>query len=144
MNPKANHRQKYSKIAIVEDDADMRLMLEDFLHMQGLQTVTFANPEEFLREARSSHWQNLSVLVSDIYMPKLSGIDLLKATRIENPQLPVILITASPNSRDEALAQSLGTATVLRKPFPLKDFLEQVEKFSQSPLPPSSSRRQAS
>jgi len=121
---------KGNAIAIIEDSEDMRSMLQEFLGSLGYEVHAYNSAEEFLPLAHSAR-HYFSLLVSDVQMPGLTGLELLERLREKNNSLPVILMTVIPNRKEEQIAASLGACAYLEKPFPLSEFIERVrEKVS--------------
>lgn len=116
------------KVALVEDDREMRTVLEDFLRMHGLHVDGFPNASEFL-VALEQEEESYSLLISDIVMPDSNGMDLLRLLQERNSDLPAIMMTAAPNSRDERDAYRLGAMGYWRKPFPLHEAIVKVQEI---------------
>lgn len=101
-------------ILIVDDDDILRTVLKAFLTTEGFQIVPAASGPEALEIVKS---RPLDLMISDIRMRPMSGIELLRNVRQTHPQLPVIMLTAY-SSRDTAHeADKLGAYAYLAKPF---------------------------
>lgn len=74
-----------------------------------------------LLEQLSEHGDSIDVVVSDIFMPGLSGLDVLARMRERGIAAPVVLMTAFPEQCTEAGARALGAVTLVEKPFELDD-----------------------
>ena len=111
-------------IWIVDDDPSIRFVLEKALARENLATRSFTNPREVL-EALSSlppgdpARQGPQVLVSDIRMPGGSGLQLLEQVREQDPELPVIIMTAYSDLDSAVSAFQRGAFEYLPKPFDL-------------------------
>lgn len=103
-------------IAVVEDDSQMRTLLRDFLTTQGYSVSCYGTGMEALN-AFPDH--PADAVISDIAMPGMTGVELLKRVKSETPSLPCILITAFATSEGEAEARKAGAAGYLTKPFKL-------------------------
>jgi DNA-binding response OmpR family regulator len=112
-------------IAIVEDDAEMRSMLKDFLVSLGYEVHAYHSAEEFLKHAASSK-RYFSLMISDMQMPGMGGLELLEKMQKENISFPKLMMTASPSSKDERVAISLGACAYLHKPFPLAELIKRL------------------
>lgn len=88
-------------IAIVDDDDDVRQALSDLLLVWGLSSSTYDRAEAFLAEYEPGA---VACIVTDVRMPGMSGLELLRHLRGLGDSVPVIVITsdASPNTRREA------------------------------------------
>jgi FixJ family two-component response regulator len=91
-------------IAIVEDDRHLLVALESLLESAGYDVLLYFSGEDFLV---SDRLQDISCLISDIGLPGINGIELLRAVHASRPDLPVIIITAR---REPALLQAAKDA----------------------------------
>lgn len=114
-------------IAIVEDDEEMRSMLTDFLVSIGYEVHTYADAKEFL-QVMSSTKNYFSLVISDVHMEGISGLEMLGRLRRRHSFLPVLMMTAAPNAKDQQLAESLGALGYLKKPFSLAELVTHVQK----------------
>ncbi|MDF1536021.1 MAG: sigma-54 dependent transcriptional regulator [bacterium] len=112
------------KILIVDDERSMREMLEIFLRREGYAVAGSANAAGAL--AAMAGEDSFDLVVSDINMPGLSGLDLLREVRKSDSGIPVIMITAygSPDSAVEAM--KLGAADYITKPFRIEEIKSRI------------------
>ncbi len=103
---------KLPLIAIVEDDQFVRTATASLIRSIGLGTESFASAEAFLQEDIS----RFACVISDVQMPGLSGLDLLRIAGERCAGLPVILMTAFPDPRIERRAMAGGARYFLEKP----------------------------
>src|SRR5208337_750164 len=82
---------KGPRILIVDDDPGQRSLLDSFLRSQGFETVTVSSGEQALETLRSGE---ISMMISDVRMPGLSGLETMRLARQEHPILPILLVTA--------------------------------------------------
>ena len=110
-------------VAIVEDDESVRESLEGLLESAGYETILYPSGEDFLGSGRLC---DIICLISDIGLPGMNGIELLRALRCRRPELPVIIITGrlEPNVLQAAL--DAGARHVFRKPLGGIDLLEAI------------------
>ena len=108
-------------ILIVDDDAVIRGLLFDLLSEQ-YECNTASTAEEALTFIE---FENYDVVVTDIAMPGLDGIDLLKRVQQKNPTTPVILISGKGNEHDADSFIEMGAFAYVTKPFKL-DQIEEV------------------
>jgi FixJ family two-component response regulator len=101
-------------ISIVDDDDSMREATKGFIRSLGYVAATFASAEDFLR---SGCLHDTACLITDVQMPGMSGIELQNRLIAEGNHLPVIFITAFPETRARAQALSAGAFGYLSKPF---------------------------
>ena len=112
-------------VLLGEDDADTRRLLAWTLRVAGYDVVEAVDGLEVLDEMYSSIRQNCSrpfgVIVLDVNMPFLTGLDLLAALRSAQWATPVILITAFGDEAIRAEARELGAFAILEKPSDLDE-----------------------
>ena len=113
------------RILIVDDDAGQRSLLDSFLRGQGFDTVPVASGEDALERLRR---QDFSMMISDVRMPGLSGLDTLRRARQEHAVLPVLLVTAFADIRDAVVAMRDGALNYLSKPIDLDELLLSVQQ----------------
>src|SRR5262245_50161477 len=114
---------KTPRILIVDDDAGQRSLLDSFLKSQGFDTVPVASGEKALEVLRSGH---ISMMVSDVRMPGMSGLDTLRQARKEHAALPILLVTAYADIREAVDAMRDGAVNYLSKPIDLDELLALV------------------
>ncbi len=102
------------KIAIIDDEAHMRDSISQWLELSGFKTLTFENAEKALVEIGS---QFKGIVVSDIRMPGMGGMELLKRLHATDPSLPVILITGHGDVQMAVEAMQIGAYDFMEKPF---------------------------
>src|SRR5271169_3103308 len=85
------------RILIVDDDPGQRSLLDSFLRSQGFETVVVDSGERALEVLRGG---NINMMISDVRMPGLSGLETMRLARKEHATLPVLLITAYTDIRD--------------------------------------------
>lgn len=119
---------KNGYILIVDDEVSLAETLQDELQSEGYQTLLAHTGEEALEQVVKYSGQ-ISLIISDIGMPGMSGTDLIKKIRSMNIATNVILMTGylDHKTKDELL--NIGAAEVLTKPFELKDITHAVSKI---------------
>jgi DNA-binding NtrC family response regulator len=109
---------KSRRILIVDDDASMRMALSETLEACGYEVESADNGSEALRKFQS---QAFEVVVTDMRMPRMGGMDVLKGVKKVSPQTPVILITAYGTVSTAVEAMKEGASEFIMKPFSLDD-----------------------
>src|ERR1035438_7424730 len=104
---------KAPRILIVDDDPGQRSLLDSFLSSQGFETVTATSGEQALERLRSG---GFSMMISDVRMPGLTGLETLRRARQEHPVLPVLLVTAYADIRSETAPLGRLQHDDLRRP----------------------------
>lgn len=105
-----------ANVLVIEDDPQGLESLEKILKLEGHTVVTARNGREGLAQI---HARGFDVVLSDIRMPELSGLDLVRALKSvgKDKELPVILMTAFGNVEDAVWAMKHGVVDFLTKPF---------------------------
>lgn len=101
-------------IAVVDDEAPVRTMLERQLRLAHYRVIAFASGDEFLTALADLR---PSCAIVDIHMPGLSGLHVQSRLRSAKHPTPVVMITASDDVSLERLALDAGASCLLRKPF---------------------------
>src|SRR5215471_2761803 len=120
----ANHNEA-PRVLIVDDDPGQRSLLNSFLQGQGFETVVVESGERALEKLRSTRFD---MMISDVRMPGLSGLETLRLARKEHATLPVLLITAFTDVRDAVAAMRDGAVNYLAKPIDLDELLTSVQQ----------------
>ncbi len=105
---------KSLKIAIVDDEQDMRLSISQWLALSGYDTETFAGAEEALKVLGPDY---PGIVITDIKMPGMDGMQLLKKLMSVDSALPVIMVTGHGDVPIAVEAMRLGAFDFLEKPF---------------------------
>jgi DNA-binding NtrC family response regulator len=113
------------RILIVDDDPGQRSLLNSFLDRQGFETVTADSGQRALETLRTGKFD---MMISDVRMPGLSGLETLRLARKEHATLPVLLVTAFTDVRDAVAAMRDGAVNYLAKPIDLDELLASVRQ----------------
>jgi len=114
---------------IVDDDQSVRWVLEKALNQADIETRTFERAEHLLEAIDES---SPDVLLTDVRMPGMSGLALLKRLRTTRPDLPIIVITAHSDLENAVAAYKGGAFEYLPKPFDIDEAVELVHKAARS------------
>src|SRR5271154_6463325 len=131
------------RILIVDDDAGQRSLLDSFLRSQGFETVVVDSGGRALETLRAGKFD---MMISDVRMPGLTGLETLRLARKEHAALPVLLVTAFTDVRDSVAAMRDGAVNYLAKPIDLDELLASVHqaigisksvplRYEEKPLP---------
>jgi two-component system, cell cycle response regulator CpdR len=115
-----------SRILLAEDDHDMRRFLVKALERAGYQVVDFDNGASAYERLRE---EPFALLLTDIVMPEMDGIELARRATEIDPDLKVMFITGFAAVALNPESKAPKDATVLSKPFHLKDLVNEVEKL---------------
>ncbi|MCG3460541.1 nitrogen regulation protein NR(I) [Xenorhabdus bovienii] len=113
------------KVWIVDDDSSIRWVLERALSGAGLECISFENADSVLTALSQDCPE---VLLSDIRMPGLDGLNLLNQIKQSHPQLPVIIMTAHSDLDAAVSAYQQGAFDYLPKPFDIDETVALVER----------------
>jgi DNA-binding NtrC family response regulator len=112
-------------LLIVDDDAPQRSLLESFLRSQGFQTITVDSGEKALHALGENA---VSMMISDVRMPGISGLETLRRAREKHAVLPVLLVTGYADVREAVGAMRDGAVNYLSKPIDLDELLASVQR----------------
>ena len=113
------------RIAVVDDEEVMRRLVTEVLTGQGYQVLTFSNPIEALEQVKK---ENFDLILTDLKMPEMDGMELIKSVHKVNPDIGAIFMTgyASLSSAREAVKE--GAYDYILKPFDLNEVRNSVNK----------------
>lgn len=109
-------------ILIVDDDLELRRLVQNYLREEGFRTVTAADGREALFVARQ---ENPDLILLDLMMPQMGGYDFIRIYSRE-AQIPIIILTARLDEGDKVLGLELGADDYVTKPFSLKELTARV------------------
>ena len=112
------------KVLIVEDDAAMATALKDGFTYEGYDIVLAKDGEAGLKAARESA---PDVVVLDVMLPRMSGLDVLKRLRADGSNVPVLMLTARGQEIDKVLGLKLGADDYVTKPFGFMELIARIE-----------------
>ncbi len=111
-------------VLIVDDDADIRELIAEYLRRQGLQASVAADARE-MRAALAS--QRIDLVVLDLMLPGTDGITLCRELRAPGaPHMPIVMLTARSDEADRILGLELGADDYLTKPFAARELLARI------------------
>jgi signal transduction histidine kinase len=104
------------RILIIDDDKHVRLVLAKFIRRLGYDVIEVASGREALQVISSPTSGGIDLVLSDIFMPEMSGVDVLKAVHDIDPDLPVAMITGAATLDTSIAALNAGAYAYLTKP----------------------------
>jgi len=116
-------------VLIVDDEREMCVSLCEILQSNGLQAVFATDPRLVPALIRRNQ---VGLIVMDIKMPQLPGIDLLKAIKAEYRSLPVIMITGYPSIDNAVRSMKFGALNFFVKPLKIKELLKEIRQIAES------------
>ena len=112
------------KILVVDDESRMRKLVKDFLVKKEFEVLEAENGEEAVDIFFSA--KEIALIILDIMMPKMDGWEVCREIR-KNSNVPIIMLTAKSDERDELLGFELGVDEYISKPFSPKILVARVE-----------------
>lgn len=112
------------KILVVDDEVRMRKLVKDFLSIKGYRVMEAENGEDAVEKFMAN--RDIKLILLDVMMPKMDGWETLRIIR-ENSNVPIIMLTARSEERDELQGFSLGVDEYITKPFSPKILVARVE-----------------
>ena len=120
-------------ILLVDDDIGLRGIIHRFLERSGFSVAIAGNGREALERLGILH---IDLLLTDLMMPEISGIELIEAVRKNNPSLPIIAMSADADLRNDGsleLAAQAGANVVLEKPFAMNRLIRELQRLLAAP-----------
>jgi DNA-binding response OmpR family regulator len=124
------------RVLIIEDDPAMAAALQDGFTYEGCEVLLAADGAAGLRLAQEAE---IDVIILDIMLPKLSGLDVCARLREARDDVPIIMLTARSQEADKVQGLSLGADDYVTKPFGFLELLARVRavrRRAQRPAPP--------
>ena len=113
-----------TKILVVDDEARMRKLVKDFPTIKGYQVIEAGDGEEAVEIFFQQ--KDIALILLDVMMPKMDGWEVLKTIRLHS-KVPIIMLTARGEERDELQGFDLGVDEYISKPFSPKILVARVE-----------------
>lgn len=115
---------KNCKILVIDDESRMRKLVRDFLTKKGYEVLEASNGEEAMEIFYED--KEIDLLILDVMMPKMDGWEVCREVR-KTSKIPIIMLTAKGDERDELLGFELGVDEYVTKPFSPKILVARVE-----------------
>jgi two-component system, OmpR family, response regulator MprA len=112
-----------ARVLLAEDDRGVRESLERALRYEGFTVVTAADGRQTVDRARS---ENPDLLVLDVMMPELDGLEVARRLRASGSRLPILMLTARSEVSDRVAGLEAGADDYLVKPFALDELLARM------------------
>jgi FixJ family two-component response regulator len=112
-------------VAIVDDDESIRVTTKDLLESAGFSAAVFADAASLLKSRRL---REVCCLITDMRMPKMTGLELHQHLVASNRAIPTILVTAYPDERSRTQAIKANVVCYLIKPFAADELLACVRR----------------
>jgi two-component system alkaline phosphatase synthesis response regulator PhoP len=119
-----NEEQSRAKILVVEDEPNMVVGLRDNFEFEGYEVITASDGVEGLERALN---ESPDLVVLDVMMPRMSGLEVCKQLRAKRASLPIIMLTARGQEVDKVVGLELGADDYVTKPFSIRELLARVK-----------------
>ena len=117
------------KVLIVDDEEEFVTTLAERLQLRGIQTLTATDGESALSLIETTHPQ---VVVLDVMMPGMGGLEVLKQIKSQNAQIPVILLTGYGSTKQGIEGMNLGAFDYLMKPINIDELIDKMQEAVKS------------
>ncbi len=121
---KSSEARPTAKILVVEDEPNMVAGLRDNFEFEGYEVITARDGVEGLQQALE---QSPDLVVLDVMMPRLSGLEVCRQLRAKRPSIPIIMLTARGQEVDKVVGLELGADDYVTKPFSIRELLARVK-----------------
>src|SRR5688500_5825682 len=128
-----------SKILIVEDEPAMVAGLRDNFEYEGYEVISAEDGVSRLERALSD---NPDLVVLDVMMPRMSGLDVCKQLKAKRPSTPIIMLTARGQEIDKVVGLDLGADDYVTEPFSIRELMARGEAGLRRASAPASSPEQ--
>ncbi len=115
-----------NRVLLVEDEADLTLIVADTLRGLGYDIVTAADGVEGLDKYRS---EGADIIVADVMMPRMDGFTMAKGIRKMSPAVPLLFLTAKSTIEDVEEGFEIGANDYLKKPFELRELIVRIKSL---------------
>jgi DNA-binding response OmpR family regulator len=112
------------KILVIEDEADMQFVLRDSLEGEGYGVEVTASGREGAAMAASGRFD---LVLLDLMLPDLNGLEVCKAIRRRDPAIPVVMLTAKGAEVDKVVGLEVGADDYVAKPFGMRELLARLK-----------------
>jgi len=123
-----------TRILIVEDEPAMVAGLRDNFEYEGYDVISAGDGVQGLERALAEH---PDLVVLDVMMPRMSGLDVCKQLKAKRPSLPIIMLTARGQEIDKVVGLELGADDYVTKPFSIRELMARVKAVLRRASPPA-------
>jgi two-component system alkaline phosphatase synthesis response regulator PhoP len=113
-------------ILLVEDEENLHEALKLNLELEGFDVTSAFDGAEALNKIQSEYFD---LIILDIMLPELDGIHVTESIRVQNIDIPILILSAKNSSADRVLGLKKGADDYLTKPFNLEELLLRVQKL---------------
>ena len=114
------------KICLVEDEKSLSELIQMNLEMEGYEVTSAFDGVAALQAVQKEHFD---LMILDVMLPELDGISVCENIRLQNNDIPILILSARNSSSDRVLGLKKGADDYLTKPFNLEELLLRVNKL---------------
>jgi DNA-binding NtrC family response regulator len=114
-------------VLVIDDDQDIREYLQDLLNTEGFKVTTLADPSQVVDRIRAEVFH---LVILDLMMPKMSGLDVLAAIREVDDDIAVIILTGYPSLETASASFQHEVSAYIYKPVILAEFRDVIERIA--------------
>jgi two-component system alkaline phosphatase synthesis response regulator PhoP len=118
--------EKKSSILLVEDEENLHEALKLNLELEGYEVTSAYNGASALKAVQSEYFD---LVVLDVMLPEVDGINVTETIRLQNIEVPILILSAKNTSADRVLGLKKGADDYLTKPFNLEELILRVQKL---------------
>lgn len=113
-----------SRILMVEDDAQITELLEEYLAKYGIEVFSVSLPSVALEKLKIEQYD---LVLLDLGLPEMDGLELCKHIKADHPHLPVIISTARADVSDKVVAFDVGADDYIAKPYEPRELVARIQ-----------------
>ena len=113
-------------VLVVDDEEPVRKLVATLMSRRGHQCFQTTDGVEALAKAKTIRFD---AIITDVVMPKMDGISLIKEVLMISPRLPILVMTGFKNDFTPAVAKAAGARDTIAKPFSLMEFYARFDKM---------------
>src|SRR5215212_2274613 len=118
--------EKKASILLVEDEENLHEALKLNLELEGYAVSSATDGQEALRAVEQEYFD---LIILDVMLPNVDGITVTETIRIQNNEVPILILSAKNSSADRVLGLKKGADDYMVKPFNLEELLLRVDKL---------------
>jgi DNA-binding response OmpR family regulator len=118
--------QLSKKILVAEDDRGLSYSLDTWLTLEGFEVITVYNGDEALNAIKRNHYD---LVITDIAMPRLNGVELISEIRKIKPDLPILVVSGKLTPELQFTLGSLKVQKILHKPIRPEQFRQTIQEL---------------
>jgi len=119
---------KKASILLVEDEENLHETLRLNLEIEGYEVTSAHNGTKALKAIKEEYFD---LIILDIMLPEIDGISIIERVRLQNLEVPILILSAKDSNTDKVLGLRVGADDYLTKPFNLEELLLRIQKLIQ-------------